>query len=87
MEVKIVIPSHKRWDRVLTTTFKRIEIPDMALDKHNERGRRLRRGWAHFFDEGTQLANKADVSREAEFREAAKRAISNPSGDSLFVDE
>lgn len=70
----------------LTHPFKQIPVPDVALDKHNERGRRLRRGWAHFFEEGTMLANKADVSREEEFREAAKKAIGNPSGNSLFQD-
>lgn len=32
-------------------------IPDYALDRHNEKGRRLGRGWGHFFDEGTKLGN------------------------------
>lgn len=27
-------------------------IPDFALDRHTQRGRRLRRGWHHFFTEG-----------------------------------
>lgn len=39
----------------------RREIPDYALDRHTRRGRALRRGWAHFFDEGTQLANAAPI--------------------------
>lgn len=28
------------------------EIPDFALDRHTQRGRRLKRGWTHFFTEG-----------------------------------
>jgi replication-associated recombination protein RarA len=28
------------------------EIPDFALDRHTQRGRRLKRGWEHFFTEG-----------------------------------
>ncbi len=68
----------------LTHPFKKIPVPDFALDKHNDRGKRLKRGWAHFFNEGTILANRAEVAREEEFREAAKRAIGDPTGTSLF---
>lgn len=42
------------------------------------------RGWAHFFNKGTLLANRADVAREEAFQEAAKRAIGDPKGTSLF---
>jgi replication-associated recombination protein RarA len=28
------------------------KIPDFALDRHTQRGRRLKRGWDHFFTEG-----------------------------------
>lgn len=35
------------------------EIPDVALDKHTLRGRRMRRGWAHFWTEGAKLENAA----------------------------
>lgn len=45
---------------------------------------KVRRGWAHFFNEGTLFATRADVAQEKEFREAAKRAISDPMGTSLF---
>lgn len=64
--------------------FKNLAIPDFAYDKHNERGRRLGRSWAHFFDEGTQLGNSADVPGEEEMRELAKKAISDPSRNGLF---
>lgn len=64
--------------------FKKLPIPDFALDKHNERGRSLKRGWAHFFDEGTQLDNQGFVDGEKEMRMNAMRAISDPSGAGLF---
>lgn len=68
----------------LTHPFRGIRIPDFALDKHNERGRRLGRGWQHFFEEGTQLDPYTPIYNEKEMRERAKDAISNPSGNSLF---
>jgi MgsA AAA+ ATPase C terminal len=34
------------------------EVPDWALDKHTERGRRMGRGLDHFFTEGATLANE-----------------------------
>lgn len=37
------------------------EIPDFALDKHTLAGKRLKRGHAHFWTEGAQLANAADL--------------------------
>ncbi len=39
----------------------RQEIPDYALDKHTMRGRRMGRSFEHFFAEGIQLANQADL--------------------------
>ena len=41
-------------------------IPDYALDKHTGAGRRLGRGVEHFFDEGIQLGNRADLPDEYE---------------------
>lgn len=35
------------------------EIPDVALDKHTLRGRRMGRGFEHFFGEGAKLVNEA----------------------------
>jgi MgsA AAA+ ATPase C terminal len=37
----------------------RFEVPDHALDRHTERGRRMGRGYDHFLAEGAQLANEA----------------------------
>jgi hypothetical protein len=34
------------------------EIPDVALDKHTLVGKRRGRGWAHFFDESSLLADR-----------------------------
>lgn len=34
------------------------KIPDVALDQHTARGRRLKRGAEHFFTEGIVLANQ-----------------------------
>ena len=38
-----------------------LEIPDYALDKHTMRGRRMKRGFEHFFTEGIKLENEADL--------------------------
>lgn len=61
--------------------FEHKDIPDFALDKHNERGRRLGRAWKHFFDEGTFLENRGSVPGEEDYREKARKSISNPSAD------
>jgi replication-associated recombination protein RarA len=37
------------------------EIPDYALDRHTAAGKRLGRGWPHFFDVGAHLENRGDV--------------------------
>ena len=55
-----------------------LPIPDFAYDKHNEKGRRLGRGWKHFFEEGSHLENLADVPGEAAARQQAMQAISSP---------
>ena len=36
-------------------------VPDFALDKHTEAGRRMRRGHAHFWEEGAKLSNAATI--------------------------
>lgn len=66
--------------------FLKTNIPDVALDKHTTRGRMMKRGWKHFFDEGSFLANHSPQHFEEHYREWAKDAISNPSGVSLFGD-
>lgn len=69
----------------LTHQFKRLPIPDVALDKHTERGRRMNRGFGHFFEEGTLLFPKSIQAEEERYRELAKSAIENQnSGAGLF---
>jgi replication-associated recombination protein RarA len=40
----------------------RRKIPDFALDRHTGAGRKLRRGWQHFWEAGAKLENRADIS-------------------------
>jgi replication-associated recombination protein RarA len=61
-------------------------IPDLALDKHNERGRRLGRGWKHFFEEGTRLAHLGGVPGEEQYRGLAMRVVDS-AAPSLFPDD
>lgn len=37
-------------------------IPDFALDRHTATGRKLKRGWRHFWEHGARLANKAALN-------------------------
>lgn len=67
-----------------THPFKKNEIPDVALDKHTDRGRLKKRSWQHFFTEGTLLKPHELQELEEEYRELAKNAISNPDGVDLF---
>lgn len=36
-------------------------IPDIALDKHTKRGRKMDRGSKHFFEEATKVIPKLEV--------------------------
>jgi len=38
---------------------KKLPIPDYALDMHTSRGKRMGRGFDHFFSEGNKLGNEA----------------------------
>jgi len=49
-----------------------IEIPDYAFDKHNIKGRKMGRGWAHFFDEGSKLENHEVLPLEEEYKERSR---------------
>lgn len=49
-------------------------IPDFALDRHTAAGRKLRRGWRHFWQQGAQLQNKAAVPDPYEAIAQATRA-------------
>lgn len=39
----------------------KLQVPDFALDKHTQRGKSLRRGHAHFWEEGAKIENAADI--------------------------
>ena len=49
------------------------EIPDFAKDRHTAAGRKLRRGWKHFWQEGARLENEAPVNDPYEARAKATR--------------
>jgi replication-associated recombination protein RarA len=51
----------------------RREIPDCALDKHTQRGKKMGRGVDHFFLEGIKLANEAEGLDP--YREFAREAL------------
>jgi replication-associated recombination protein RarA len=71
-------PKSRLVDVVQITAFRddeRREVPEYAVDKHTARGRRMRRGWEHFWTEGTRLEPHAEQPREAEWRERAIVAV------------
>lgn len=39
------------------------EIPDYALDKHTQRGKQLKRGHSHFWEEGAKIENASGIDR------------------------
>jgi replication-associated recombination protein RarA len=59
-------------------------IPDFAFDKHNDRGRKMKRGWGHFFEEGSKLSDIALSKTEDEYKELAKCAVDGTCGAGLF---
>lgn len=61
-----------------------LPIPDLALDKHTERGRYLGRGWKHFFEQGIQLDPLGAVPGEVQYRERAVEIISTGGAPGLF---
>lgn len=50
-------------------------IPDWAHDQHTKAGKAKGRGLKHFFEEGAQLANQAEVEGEAEYLVRAQRVL------------
>jgi replication-associated recombination protein RarA len=49
------------------------EIPDFALDKHTARGRSRKRGWAHFWEHGAHVENRAVLDDPYEAKAKATR--------------
>lgn len=66
---------------------KLLAIPDVALDKHTSRGRKMGRGFEHFFKEGTKLENHTPMEGEAKMKERAKKIkMRDESGDEAEQD-
>lgn len=59
-------------------------IPDFAYDKHTKKGKKLGRGFGHFFEEGCKLENHILVEGEAKAEENAKQALTGECGNGLF---
>ena len=55
-----------------------VEVPDFALDRHTGRGRRMGRGYDHFFEEGTVLANAGGLDDPYYEEGRAKRSSEKP---------
>lgn len=64
--------------------FRSLPVPDFALDKHNDAGRKLKRGWGHFFREGTLLENHHPQAREDIYRDRAVKASNDTGSMNLF---
>jgi replication-associated recombination protein RarA len=60
------------------------EVPDIALDKHTLEGKMRGRGWAHFFDESSLLANRETGELSSEpvledpYRDRARSVLVKP---------
>ena len=55
-------PKSRIVDNLLTVVYnteEKLQIPDYALDKHTYRGKKMGRGWEHFFAEGAKLEKQA----------------------------
>ncbi len=52
---------------------KRIEIPDIAYDKHTRRGQEMGRGSKHFFDEATKVVPQLEIDNN--YRERYAKII------------
>jgi len=65
-------PKSRLVDNTLSKYFsfrnemKMSEIPDFVYDKHTKKGREMKRGFDHFFDESAQLANIPSELEEEE---------------------
>ena len=61
------------------------EVPSIALDKHTREGRKRGRGWAHFMDESSLLADRETGELSSEpvlpdpYRERARGVLVKPS--------
>lgn len=59
-------------------------VPDFAFDKHTKKGKKMNRGFAHFFEEGCKLENHIIQDGEFEAQENAKQALTGECNNGLF---
>jgi len=70
-----------------THADRELPIPDYAYDKHNAKGRSMKRGIRHFYEEGTILMNHAEQPREAERKNQALNSSQKQSSTAaLFLE-
>lgn len=50
------------------TLLAKRDVPEYAVDKHTQRGRKLGRGFKYFFEEGSKLENRAEIPDPYESR-------------------
>ena len=70
-----------------THDFNHKPIPDFAYDQHTRKGKAMKRGLPHFFDEGAKLENMAEIEGEELYLERAKKALGNPGNDLFYSEE
>ncbi len=71
-------PKSRMVDNLLAVVYndeRKLEIPDYALDMHTYSGRKMGRGYDHFFTEGAKLKNQAfeDPYENAAFEALKKK--------------
>lgn len=64
--------------------YEHLPIPDYALDRHTQQGKAMGRDYKHFYEEGTQLANKAAIEGDEYWEELAQKTIGSPNPNTLF---
>lgn len=65
-----------------------IEPMDCALDKHTQRGKKMGRGFDHFFAEGCKLNQHDKQDREDEYMESSRTIlVGEPAKKDLFGNE
>jgi hypothetical protein len=53
----IAVPSDEEWKKLYNDHTTTMDIPEYALDKHTVKGKSMKRGIEHFFEEGAKVTN------------------------------
>lgn len=67
------------WAAVAWSAQERREVPDEALDRHTLRGRKMGRGWDHFWSDASLLERHEPHPLEDQYRALARVAVERPS--------